>query len=392
MKKPGNYFMLGNVALAEGAYRAGANFVAGYPITPATEILEHISRLFLSDFDRNYVQFEDEIGSIGSLIGASWAGAKAMTATSGPGFSLMQENLGLAYMTETPCVIVDVQRSGPSTGQATLPAQGDFYQARYGTHGDYSAIVLAPWSVQEMFDLIITAFNFAEKLRQPVIFLTDGEIGHLEENITIPNLDSIDIVNRKTPDYSKFKHRREVEPFAMTDDLVPPMPSFGDGAELLITGSTHNETGYREPTDKVHQRVVGRINRKVEKHKDELCLYETRFVEDAEDGLVIAYGIAARQAMEAIKLARKKGKKLGLFRLKTVWPFPDEVIQTICKQNTITKIYVVEMSMGKLVREVERSISLNKGGAIKEVIPILKIGGKLHKMKDIVPYFLEEEK
>ncbi|MFW9993746.1 MAG: 2-oxoacid:acceptor oxidoreductase subunit alpha [Candidatus Odinarchaeota archaeon] len=386
MIEPGPHFMLGNAALAEGAFAAGCNFVAGYPITPASEILEHISKLFLGTKDRNFIQMEDEIASMASLIGASWAGAKAMTATSGPGFSLMQENIGLACMTETPCVIVDVQRSGPSTGQATLPAQGDFYQARYGSHGDYAVVVLSPWSVQEMYDLVIDAFNFAERLRVPVIFLTDGEIGHLEENVIIPDPATLKIEKRKRPDYS-LTPPVDVEPFAMTDDLVPPMPLFGDGANLLVTGSAHRPSGLRNITADVHRVKVNRIINKIETRKKNLWLHDKHYCDDASDGLIISYGVSARQAMEALLQARKQGRRIGMLRLKTLWPFPDEVIQEICNEQNTGTVYVVEMAVDKLVREVERATA--KTG-VSRVIPMPKIGGEIHKVKEIYRVLTEE--
>lgn len=387
LHKPGNYFMLGNVALAEGAYAAGCNFVAGYPITPASEILEHLSKLFLGHQDKKYIQFEDEIASMASLVGASWAGAKGMTATSGPGFSLMQENLGLAFMTESPCVVVDIQRSGPSTGQATKPGQGDFYQTQYGSHGDYMGVVLAPWSVQEMYDLAVTAFNYAELLRTPVVILADGEVAHLEENIVLPDPDSVVLAKRKRPDYLSIPPE-EVEPFAWTEDLVPPMPLLGDGANVLVTGSTHRPSGLRDASEQTHINLVNRLHDKILSRRRDLWLTDEYFVEDAQEGLFIAYGIAARQTMEAVRYLRKQGKKVGLLRLKTLWPFPDEVIQERCTKHEVSRVFVTEMSRGKLVREVERSLYKSN---VEEVIPVLKIGGDLHKVKEIVAMFNKED-
>jgi 2-oxoglutarate ferredoxin oxidoreductase subunit alpha len=249
--KPGRHLVLGNVACAEGAIKAGCDFFAGYPITPASEI-SHYMASELPKVGGFYVQMEDELASMAAIIGASWAGAKAMTATSGPGYSLMQENIGYAHMTETPCVVANVQRSGPSTGQATLPSQQDIYQAKYGSHGDYEVIALSPWSVQEMFDLTARAFSLAERFRTPVMLMADGMIGHMKEKLTVP--EEVKTDNRRIPTGP------ECTPFG-TDDpsMVPEMPRFGDGYKLLVTGSTHRPTGRRDYTPKYHQMKLNRI-------------------------------------------------------------------------------------------------------------------------------------
>ncbi|MEO0072160.1 MAG: 2-oxoacid:acceptor oxidoreductase subunit alpha, partial [candidate division WOR-3 bacterium] len=281
---PRKYFMQGNIACAEGALAAGCRYYAGYPITPSSEIMEHLSKR-LPEVGGVFMQMEDEIASICSMIGAAWTGAKVMTATSGPGFSLMLEGIGYAVMTETPCVIVDVQRAGPATGQATKPAQGDIMQARWGAHGDYRIIALAPWSVQEMYDLTITAFNLSEKYRVPTILLADEVVAHLKESFVVKP--EIEIYNRdQTITKTPFGTEEE--------DGVPPMPCFGQGAQLLITGSTHNEYGIRKVADPdVHERLVLRLCKKIDNHKKDICLTEKYYTDDAEY-LFVAYDITAR--------------------------------------------------------------------------------------------------
>ncbi|UCH03326.1 MAG: 2-oxoacid:acceptor oxidoreductase subunit alpha [Candidatus Bathyarchaeota archaeon] len=367
MLAPGKHILLGNHACAEGALHVGCDFFAGYPITPASEISHYMAK-WLSKLGGFYIQMEDEIASISAILGASWAGAKAMTATSGPGFSLMQENLSYAYMTETPCVIVNVQRSGPSTGQATLPAQQDVYQARYGAHGDYEAIVLTPWSVQEMFDLTVKAFNLSEKLRNPVILLADGAIGHMREGIIVP--EKVKRIGRRCPESV------ECTPFD-TDDpsLVPEMPVIGQGYHLLVTGSAHRSSGLRDYTPQQHRDTVERICTKIRRARNEIIEVDQNNIEDA-DIAVISYGVAARPSFGAMLKALDNGLKVGMLRLKTIWPFPDREIRKATEG--IDNILVVEMNMGKIVREVERAVARRIN-----VVLAPKVGGEVHTSDEI---------
>jgi 2-oxoglutarate ferredoxin oxidoreductase subunit alpha len=344
----GAHFMNGDVACAEGAIVAGCRFFAGYPITPATEIAEHLSQR-MPEIGGIYIQMEDEIGSIAAVIGASYTGLKAMTATSGPGFSLMQENIGLAVMTEAPCVIVDVMRGGPSTGQPTLPGQQDVMQAKWGSHGDYEIIALAPSSVQEMFDLTVEAFNLSETYRVPTILLADEIVAHMWEKVVIPPAEKMKIVNRKKPNVPPEKYM----PFMPDDDLVPPMACFGEGFSFHATGLTHDEHGYPQTqSSEVQQKLVRRLCDKIRKNADKIIRVEEVMLEDA-DVVVVAYGIVARAALSAVRKAREEGIKAGLLRPITLWPFPEKTIARIAQQAK--KIVVPEMNCGQLVREVERS-------------------------------------
>lgn len=371
---PGAYFLQGDEACAEGAIAAGCRFFAAYPITPASEIAHRLVRR-LEELGGVFIQMEDEIAALGAVIGASWTGTKAMTATSGPGFSLMQENLGYAAMTETPCVIVDVQRAGPATGQATKPAQGDVMQARWGSHGDYQIIAVSPWSVQEFYEETIRAFNLAERFRVPVIVLADELVGHLRENLKIQ--ERLEIFDRK--------RGTESPPFGGAEGEVPPMPSFGDGAKLLVTGSTHDEKGYRKTAcPKTHERLVQRLSHKILTHREEIAATESYYVDDAEI-LVIAYGFTARSALAATMLAREAGLRAGLLRLKTLWPFPGERIARL--GTRAQSVIVPEMNLGQLVSEVERWLPRHKvccfskvtGEAItpREIFEVIQ-SGKYH--------------
>jgi len=357
-------FIQGDEAAALGAVFAGCTFFGGYPITPASEIAEVMARE-LPNVGGHYVQFEDEIASIGAVIGAVWAGARSMTATSGPGFSLMQENIGYACMTETPCVIVDVQRSGPSTGQATLPAQGDVMQARWGTHGDHEIIALAPSSSQECATLIIECFNLAERYRNPVIFLMDGEIGHLRERVILPHPDEV---------------HREVRRKIVGDEpvfggaTVPPMSEFGDGNFVHVTGSTHLENGMRDvQTQAVHDRLVRRLVRKIDEARDDIARIDVDTQSRARVG-VLAYGGTARPARGAVLRARDEGHAVTFIRPVTIWPFPSRQIAAACEG--LDKLLVPEMNLGQLVREVERFVDC-------EVVPVSKIGGEIHTSGEI---------
>jgi 2-oxoglutarate ferredoxin oxidoreductase subunit alpha len=344
----GAHFMNGDVACAEGAIAAGCRFFAGYPITPATEIAEHLSQR-MPEIGGIYIQMEDEIGSIAAVIGASYTGLKAMTATSGPGFSLMQENIGLAVMTEAPCVIVDVMRGGPSTGQPTLPGQQDVMQAKWGSHGDYEIIALAPSSVQEMFDLTVEAFNLSETYRVPTILLADEIVAHMWEKVVIQPAEKMKIVNRKKPNVPPEKYM----PFMPDDNLVPPMACFGEGFSFHATGLTHDEHGYPQTqSSEVQQRLVKRLCDKIRKNADKIIRVEEVMLEDA-NVVVVAYGIVARAALSAVRKAREEGIKAGLLRPITLWPFPEKSVTKIAKQAKA--IVVAEMNCGQLVREVERS-------------------------------------
>jgi 2-oxoglutarate ferredoxin oxidoreductase subunit alpha len=336
----------GNHACALAAVAAGCRFYAGYPITPSSEIAERMSGE-LPKVGGVFIQMEDEIGSMGAVIGASMGGVKAMTATSGPGFSLKQENIGYAAMTETPCVVVNVMRGGPSTGMPTRPAQGDVMQARWGTHGDHPTIALAPSSVKEVFDETVRAFNLSEALRIPVILLIDEVVGHLVETVTLPEASELDLADRKWAEGSA----KGFQPFAATDDLVPPMPRPGDGFRAHVTGLTHDESGF--PTQKPDKvaKAIGRLLDKLETHHELIESYETFETDDAHV-LVVGYGISGRSARKAVSLARDKGIKAGLLRPITLWPFPEEALRRVAKgaQN----ILVPEMNAGQLCYEVER--------------------------------------
>lgn len=355
----GMHFIQGNEALAEAAVIAGCRFFGGYPITPASEVAEHLARR-LPQVGGVMIQMEDEIASIASVIGASWTGAKAMTATSGPGFSLMQENIGYAFMTETPCVIVDVQRAGPSTGQATKCGQGDVMQTRWGTHGDYASIVLSPNSVQEMFDLTIRAFNLAEEYRTPVILLADEIVAHMREQMSMPPLEEIKIVDRRTPkpgDKSFFG-----------GEQVPPMPCVGEGYNVTVTGSTHDRFGIRFTSDpEAHRSLVTRLVGKVRNNAEALADFESYNANDCEVGFV-CFGCISRAVYEAVETAKNKGISVGFIRLKTIWPFPEEIVQTMARRTKA--IIVPEMNLQQLFFEVQRVVN---GAA--EVIPVNKIGG-----------------
>ncbi|NWF96526.1 MAG: 2-oxoacid:acceptor oxidoreductase subunit alpha [Candidatus Thorarchaeota archaeon] len=333
-------FTMGDIACAEGALSAGCRYFGGYPITPATEIAEWMSQR-MPEVGGAYVQFEDEIASITSVIGASWAGTKAMTATSGPGASLMMEAVGLAVMTETPLVLVNIMRGGPSTGQPTRGQQGDVMQAKWGSHGDYQVIALTPASVQEMFDQTVTAFNLSEKYRVPVFILADEVVGHMREKLVIPDEKDIHTVYRKQPTVDPSMYR----PFKPDEDLVPPMALLGSKYQFYATGLTHDEQGYPSDSDSVQIELVQRLSDKILKHSDDIIEVEEFMLDDAEIG-VIAYGTPSRSAKSAIKVAREDGIKAGLLRLKTVWPFPKEHIARLASH--VKKLVVPEQNLGQV--------------------------------------------
>jgi 2-oxoglutarate ferredoxin oxidoreductase subunit alpha len=366
------YYPSGNEAAAEGAIAGGCRFYAGYPITPSSELMERMS-FRLRDIGGVFIQMEDEIASISAVIGASWAGAKAMTATSGPGFSLMQESIGYAAFTETPCVIIDVQRAGPCTGQATRVGSGDIMQAKWGSQGDYQVIALSPWSVQEMYDLTLRAFNLSERYRVPVMVMADEAIGHLRETIRIP--EKVEVWDRKK--------KKGGSPFGTEEeDGVPPMPVFGEGERLLVTGSTHDAFGFRKTDDsRAHEVLVERINHKISKNSKPIVETEDYFLEDSEIGL-IAYGFTARTSLYVMKRLRKIGVKVGLLRLKTLWPFPEEAVRKAGEK--VKKVIVPEMNQGQVAGEVKKYCPcevIPLGQTNGEVIRPEKIVGLLEKMK-----------
>ncbi len=361
--------MQGNEACAEGAFMAGAKFYAGYPITPSTEIAE-IAAKRLPEVGGKFIQMEDEIAGMAAIIGASIGGVKSFTATSGPGFSLKQENIGYAIMTEVPCVIVNVQRLGPSTGVATAPAQGDVMQARWGTHGDHPIIAFSPSSVMETFELTIKAFNLSEKLRQPVIILLDEVVGHMREKISIPDPSEIEIIDRERPSpdepYKPYAEDREVSPFG----------AFGDGFLYNITGLVHDETGFPTTDSTKVKKLLDRLHNKVTNHLDEIIITEEHDLEDAKL-IVFCYGCTARSAQQAVRTAREEGLPVGYFRTATIWPFP--VAKTASLANQGAKILVPEMNMGQLIGEVERAI---KGRT--EVIGLNRYDGELITPEEIL--------
>ena len=344
----GTSFVHGDWACAEGAISAGCGYYAAYPITPATEIAERMAQRFPA-LGGKFIQFEDEIGAIASVIGASFSGLKAMTATSGPGVSLMLENIGLAVMTEAPCVIINVMRGGPSTGQPTMGAQGDVMQCRWGMHGDVETIALAPQSVQEMYDLTVEAFNLSEEYRTPVFLLSDANIGHLYERLTIPREEELTLVDRKRPTL----HPSEYLPYRADESLVPPMASFGDGYRFYSTGLTHNEKGYPDMSVETQDKLVRRLCDKIRRNASKITRTEALMTEDCEV-LVVAYGITARSAATAVKQARERGLKAGLLRLVSLWPFPDKLLEATAEDAKA--VVVAEMNYGQLVREVERAV------------------------------------
>jgi 2-oxoglutarate ferredoxin oxidoreductase subunit alpha len=351
--KPAVQLTQGNRASAMGALAAGCRFFAGYPITPSTEIAEIMSRE-LPKLGGKFIQMEDEIASIAAVIGASVGGLKSMTATSGPGFSLMQENIGYAAVTEIPCVIVNVMRTGPSTGLPTNPAQGDVMQARWGTHGDHPIIALAPASVREAFDLTVTAFNFSEKYRTPVFVLMDEVVGHMREKVELPELAAEDIVNREMPTVPPEWY----EPFGNPPSDVPALAPFGEGYRYHITGLLHDPRGF--PTTRIDeiQPWIERIFRKIDRHLDEICMWDEDGLEDARV-VVVAYGSTARSARQAIKIARARyGRKVGLLRLKTLWPFPEAVVERVAENAQ--RVIVAEMNLGQIALEVERIVGRQK--------------------------------
>jgi 2-oxoglutarate ferredoxin oxidoreductase subunit alpha len=371
-------FIQGDMACVYGGLLAGVSFFGGYPITPASEVAEGMARR-LPRVGGTYIQMEDEIGSIAAVIGAAWGGSKSMTATSGPGFSLMMENYGFAVMTETPCVIVNVQRTGPSTGQPTLGAQGDMMQVRWGTHGDFEALAFAPSTVQECLDFTIEAFNLSEKYRNPACVMTDGEVGHLRERIIVPDEKDMKLINRVTATIDKKKFIPFTNSQTRKNCKVPDFPTFGTGYKTYVTGLTHNEKGF-PATDKQpdHERLVKRITEKITDDADKLVMIEKLHLDDAEVAFV-TYGATARPAESAMEIARKEGKKVGLLRLKITWPFPEKEIEKLAKK--VDKIIVPEMNLGQMYHPV-REVACKHC----EVVSAPKIGGEMHLPMELYKY------
>jgi len=366
----GEHFLNGDVACAEGAIAVGCRLFAGYPITPQSEITERMAYR-LPTIGGYFLQMEDELASIAAVLGGAWGGMKAMTATSGPGFSLMMENLGLGIMTETPCVIVDVQRGGPSTGLPTATSQGDMMQARWGTHGDHEIIAYAPASPQEMFDQTVKAFNLSERFRQPVLVMTDEVVGHMMERVII-DPDKIEIYPRRKPSvpYEQFL------PYRGGPDLVPEMANSGDGYRVHVTGLTHDERGYPDLSIESQDKLINRLVNKIRLNADQIIEVEEENIRSA-DVVLVTYGIAARTSLRAMELAEEKGIKVGMLRLITVWPFPLKEVRKIA--GDVKGLIVPELNLGQIVREVER--------AAAGQCPVRLVGhagGGLHRPEDIL--------
>jgi 2-oxoglutarate ferredoxin oxidoreductase subunit alpha len=355
--------MQGNIAVAEGAIDAGCRFYAGYPITPSSEIAEQLSKR-LPAIGGRFIQMEDEIAAMGAIIGASLGGVKSMTATSGPGFSLKQENIGYASIAEVPVVIVNVMRGGPSTGLPTLPAQGDVMQARWGTHGDHPIITLTPASVRESYDMTIRAFNLAEKYRVPVIILLDEIIGHVHEKVTLPDASQLEIVNRKRPDTSP----EDYLPYINDESLIPPMANFGDGYRYHVTGLVHDETGFPTNDTIKIEAMLTRLNSKLDKYLDDIIQFEESIVPDAKIGIV-TYGSSARSSHHALRLAQEKKIAVSFFRIQTMWPFPTNAIYKFSKN--LSHIIVPELNLGQVAHEVEHAV-----GHDVKVLRVNKITGE----------------
>jgi len=372
----GTHFIDGDHACCEGALAAGARFAAGYPITPSTEVVERFAQR-VPTVGGCFIQMEDELAASITLQGGVWGGAKAFTVTSGPGFSLMMEHIGYAAMTETPCVFVDVQRGGPSTGLPTLPAQGDMMQAKWGSHGDYEIIALCPNSPQECFDLTIKAFNLAEEYRVPVMFMMDEVVGHMTEKVVIPPADQIEVVPRN----HTRKPVEEFLPYATNGNQVPEMVHAGEGYKFHVTGLTHDERGYPNMTPAVQQKLITRLQNKIRNAVDRITIYEED-VTDNSDVIVVSYGITSRVAQRAIDMARDRGLKVGKLRLITAWPFPDRKIAELAGR---TKAFVVpELNLGQMSREVERAA----GGKAKTYL-VPHAGGSVHHPEEILNVILE---
>src|SRR6056297_508064 len=373
MSEKKKVLLQGDMAVVEGGMAAGAEFFAGYPITPASEVAEGFAKE-LPKVGGKFIQMEDELAGIACAIGGSLSGKKSITATSGPGFSLKQENLGLGIMIEAPLVVVDVQRVGPSTGLPTSPSQGDVMQAKWGTHGDHPIIALSPSSVKETFDLAVKAFNFAEKYRQPVILLLDEIVGHMREKVILPDADEIEVFDRKRP--PEDADRESFNPYEWTDDLVPPMPDYGTGFRYHTTGLFHDKTGFPRGTTEDAKKLMDRMTAKIENNLDEIILYDED-IRDEDNIVILSYGSTARSAISAVNEAREKGLNAGWIKLKTIWPFAEEKVSELAEKAD--KIIVPELNQGQLIREVERAA---KGKA--EIVGINRYDGTLIKPEHVL--------
>ncbi|MFQ6103900.1 MAG: 2-oxoacid:acceptor oxidoreductase subunit alpha [Candidatus Glassbacteria bacterium] len=373
----GEHYWDGDIACAEGGIAAGCRFFAGYPITPSTEIAERMSER-LPEVGGVFIQMEDELASMNAILGASWAGRKSMTCTSGPGFSLMMENLGLGIMLETPTVLVNVQRGGPSTGLPTLVGQQDMMQARWGSHGDYEIIAISPSSPQECFDYTILAFNLSERYRVPVLVMADEVVGHMTEKVVVPPAEEVKIIDRKLTTVPP----EEYLPYVPDEDLVPPMAIAGTGYRYHVTGLTHDERGYPQTSGwEAQAKLVRRLMDKIRKNADDIMHYEEYGTDDC-DVLLLSYGISARIALSAMRWARNEGLKVGLLKLITVWPFPEKRVYELAK--SVKSILVPEVNMGQMVREVERAVA-----GKSRVVSIPHAGGHVHQ-PDEIPRFITE--
>jgi 2-oxoglutarate ferredoxin oxidoreductase subunit alpha len=361
----GTHYLDGDFACGEGAIAAGCRFVAGYPITPSTEVVERIGRRFPT-VGGTFIQMEDELASMAAIVGASWTGTKSMTVTSGPGFSLMMENIGLAAMMETPCVVVDVQRAGPSTGLPTMVGQGDMMQARWGSHGDYALIALSPCSPQEAFDLTVDAFNLSEIYRVPVLMMMDECVGHMTEKVVIRPADRIEVVPRRLTKQSP----EEYLPYRVNGDLVPEFARAGDGYRFHTTGLTHDERGYPAMNVRTQETLVRRLVEKITRNVDRIIRIEEERT-DGADVVVVSYGITSRVARLGVEMARQQGVRVGILRLIVVWPFPEARIRELARK---VKAFVVpEINLGQMVLEVERC-----AGGQAAAIGLPHAGGGVH--------------
>ncbi len=369
----GTHFLDGDQACCEGALAAGSRFSAGYPITPSTEIVERFAQR-VPLMGGMFLQMEDELASSIAILGAVWAGAKAFTVTSGPGFSLMMEHIGYAAMTETPVVIVNVQRGGPSTGLPTLPGQADMMQARWGSHGDYEIIALSPSSPQECFDLTIDAFNLSEKYRTPVLLMMDECVGHMTEKVVIPPTEQIEIVPRRFTQLPPG----EYQPYRADADGVPPMARAGEGYHFHVTGLTHDEHGYPAMNAEAQQKLVRRLVEKIRRNADQIVRYEENLLDDAEV-IVVAYGITARVALRAVQMARQEGIAAGLLRPIVVWPFPEKRIRELAARPATLGFVVPELNFGQIALEVERS-----AGSRVPTMLLPHGGGTVHRPEEVL--------
>jgi 2-oxoglutarate/2-oxoacid ferredoxin oxidoreductase subunit alpha len=373
----GSHYLDGDHACSEGAIAAGCRFAAGYPITPSTEVVERIAQRFPHVGGR-FLQFEDELAASIALLGGSWGGAKSLTVTSGPGFSLMMEHIGYAAITETPCVYIDVQRAGPSTGLPTQPAQGDMMQARFGSHGDYRLIALCPNSPQECFDLTLEAFNLAEEYRVPVLVMLDEVVGHMTEKVVIPPPEQLKVSERRWTS----KKPGEYKPFeAPAGSMVPEMVKAGDGYRIHVTGLTHDDRGYPAMTVPAHEKMQMRLTDKIVKNADKIVRFEAKDLDGAEV-VVVSYGITSRIAEKAMQMARDQGVKVGSFRLITAWPFPEQQIIELSKK--VKALVVPELNLGQMSLEVER---ISAGRC--RTIPVPHVGGTVHNPDVILKAILE---